>query len=258
MLERLHLIKLAPTTVVDIGCGTGFATVLLQQKYRRARIVSVDFSTSMLSIARKRFTWPRRLRGVCANTLALPLADNSCELVLSNFVLHWCSNLAQVFAELQRILKPGGLLMFSTLGPDTLTELRQSWAAVDQQPHVHTFIDMHDVGDKLLQAQFADPVMDVERFTLTYQDVNALQHDLKMLGATNALKARRRGLLGKHKYQAFLAAYEQFRTAGLLPATYEIVYGHAWSPAVKAKTALAVQREDGSAVFPLNQLSRRR
>ncbi|MGD8617251.1 MAG: malonyl-[acyl-carrier protein] O-methyltransferase BioC, partial [Gammaproteobacteria bacterium] len=130
---------------------------------------------------------------------------------------------------LRRVLRPGGLLLFTTLGPDTLRELRDSWAAVDGYSHVNLFLDMHDVGDRLVRARFADPVMDVERLTLTYPDVWKLMRDLKQVGAHNVTTGRPRGLMGKSHMRRLGAAYERYRTDGVLPASYEVVHGHAWA-----------------------------
>ena len=120
--------------------------------------------------------------------------------------------------------------MFSTLGPDTLKELRASWLAVDQHQHVHSFIDMHDVGDAMVRARLADPVMDVEQFILTYDDGLTLMRELKQLGAHNAAADRPHQLTGKTHLKKVLDSYEQFRKDGKLPASYEVVYGHAWCP----------------------------
>jgi malonyl-CoA O-methyltransferase len=142
--------------------------------------------------------------------------------------------------------------MFSTLGPDTLIELRRSWSAVDGFNHVNAFVDMHDIGDALLRARLTDPVMDAERITLTYQDVFGLMRDLKTLGAHNVSHGRARGLTGKGRLGAMKAAYEGFRRDGVLPATYEVVYGHAWAP----EASQLRQRDDSAGVFPLNRLRR--
>jgi malonyl-CoA O-methyltransferase len=174
MLERLELIRATPGVIVDVGCGTGYATAALLKKYRKARIIDLDIALAMLQIARKRAPWLRKIYCVCADAAALPLADASCDILFSNLMLQWCVDPDRLLAEVRRVLKPGGVLMFSTLGPDTLIELRRSWAAADRYPHVHLFIDMHDIGDALLRAQLADPVMDTEHITLTYQTVREL------------------------------------------------------------------------------------
>jgi malonyl-CoA O-methyltransferase len=207
-----------------------------------------------VALARKRAPWLRTLHGAVAEPHALPLAAASCDLIFSNLALPWALDLDRVFAEFRRVLKPGGALLFSTLGPDTLRELRRSWVAADGYNHVNGFLDMHDVGDALLRARLAEPVMDVERLTLTYPDVDQLLRDLKALGAGNVTAGRARGLTGKGCWRAMRAAYEQYRRAdGLLPATCEVVYGHGWGPL----PGQGRSRADGPAVFPLSQLRRR-
>jgi len=165
---------------------------------------------------------------VCADAERLPFVDASFDLVFSNLMLQWATDNDATFAELRRVLRPGGLLLFTSFGPDTLRELRESWARVDDYNHVNLFMDMHDVGDALLNARFADPVMDVEKLTVTYPDARRLMRDLKQIGAHNVTGGRPRGLTGKRHLQAMIDAYERFRSDGLLPASYEIVYGHAW------------------------------
>jgi malonyl-CoA O-methyltransferase len=254
LVERLDWVRLAPEAVLDLGCGTGYTTTPLFKKYARARIYGLDIAIDMLAIARRRAPWFRKLHTVCADAEALPLADASCDLIFSNLTLQWCGDLDRVFRECRRVLRPGGLLLFSTLGPDTLIELRESWAAADGYNHVNAFIDMHDVGDALIRSALVEPVMDVEHITLTYKDVFGLMRDLKLLGAHNVTAGRPAGLTGKQRLQAMQAAYERFRThAGLLPATYEVVYGHAWAPL----QSLSDPRGDGAAVFPLSRLKGR-
>lgn len=231
LLERLDLVRLTPGLVLDVGAGTGRATAALARRYPDARVVALDISLGMLRAARARHS-----RGwvMCADAHRLPLPNASVDLVFSNLALQWCNDLGQVFGELRRVLRPGGLLTFSSFGPDTLNELRASWAAVDGASHVHAFVDMHNVGDALMHAGFAGPVMDVEYFTLTYEDVPGLMRDLKALGAHNVTAARPRGLTGKGRLRAMIAQYERYRVDGRLPASYEVVYGHAWAPAAGA------------------------
>ncbi|HHJ80167.1 MAG TPA: malonyl-[acyl-carrier protein] O-methyltransferase BioC [Candidatus Tenderia electrophaga] len=257
LLERLDLIKLQPKRIVDIGAGTGELSSALGKRYKGCEIISLDLAPNMLKQARKRQGMMDRLFGkqrfVCGDAEQLPLADNSVEMIFSNFVIQWCSNLDQTFAEFQRILKPGGLLLFTTFGPDTLKELRQAWRAVDDDIHVNSFIDMHDIGDALLRAQLADPVMDTEHLTLTYQNGMDVMRDLKAMGAHNITSGRNHGLTGKQKLKQMLAAYEQFRTAdGHLPASYEVVYGHAWGNEAPTKQ----RQDDGAVHIPLSQLRR--
>jgi malonyl-CoA O-methyltransferase len=230
LLDRLDLIRLAPSSVVDIGAGTGFSSEALSKRYRKARMLSLDIALPMLQQTRRRMSLWRKWSLCCADAERLPLASRHCDMVFSNLTLQWCGNPDRVLGECRRVLAPGGLLMFSTLGPDTLKELRASWSAADGYNHVNAFIDMHDIGDALVRAGFSDPVMDMEVITLTYADAFGLMRDLKTLGAHNVTAGRRHGLTGKGRLRAMCKEYEQFRRDGVLPATYEVVYGHAWAP----------------------------
>jgi malonyl-CoA O-methyltransferase len=233
LLERLDLVRLTPAVVCDLGCGTGQLTEALTRRYRRARVLGLDLADAMLSLARGRARPWRRLPYVCGDMEAVPLADNSCDLLFSNLSLQWCPALGQALSEMRRVLKPGGLLLFSTLGPDTLHELRDSWARVDRHNHVNGFVDMHDIGDALLACGFAEPVMDSERVTMTYGELMQLMRELKALGAHNVTAGRPVGLTGPGRLRQLCRAYESFRREGVLPATYEVVYGHAWGPMVE-------------------------
>ena len=241
LLERLDYVRLEPERVLDLGAGTGYAVDALHRRYRKARVIALDFAHGMLLQARRRGRWLRRPLCLCADAEALPLADGAVDLIVSNATFQWCNGLDRTFAECLRVLRPGGLLMFTTFGPDTLKELRHAWAQVDGATHVSPFLDMHDVGDALMRARFADPVMDTERMTLTYPAVRELMQDLKILGAGNATTDRPRGLTGRARLAALDAAYEIHRSEGRLPASYEVVYGHAWVPEQKpAQGGIAV------------------
>lgn len=236
MLERLDDIRIEPATILDVGAGTGFCAAALARRYPQADIVLLDIAPAMLQYAREKRSWRERLfrrrqSAVCGDAEQLPLADNSVDILFSNLTLQWCEDLPATFAEFLRVLKPNGMLLFSSFGPDTLKELRNSWRAVDNSDHVHRFADMHDVGDALLNSGFADPVMDVERYTLTYTDVYQLMRELKTLGAHNVSHARSHALTGRNKLKSMINAYEQYRHEGRLPASYEVVFGHAWAPA---------------------------
>lgn len=245
LLERLDLVKLDPARILDLGCGTGRGSGALLGRYRGARVIACDIATNMLSHARGQGRWWRRPVCVGGDAQSLPFADNSFELVYSNLMLQWCDDLDRAFGEISRVLAPGGLLIFTTFGPDTLKELRASWAEVDRHTHVNAFMDMHDVGDALLRCGLAEPVLDVERLTLTYPDARGLMRDLKAIGAHNVTRGRARGLTGRRKLDRLIAAYEAFRRAdGLLPASYEVVNGHAWAP-------------ERSVSVPLDRLRRR-
>jgi malonyl-CoA O-methyltransferase len=237
MLERLEYVKHRPRAILDAGSGTGNAIPALLARYPGALIVALDLALRMLERARGRVRWWQALPGfrpplhaVCADLERVPLAPESVGLVWSNLALQWVNDLPRAFLEMQRVLAPGGLLMFSTFGPDTLKELRSAYEGTDGRTHVNRFVDMHDIGDMLVAAGYADPVMDMEKITLTYGDVRALMRDLKVIGAHNATRGRPDALSGKSLLRAVERNYEAFRREGSLPATFEVVYGHAWKP----------------------------
>ena len=236
MLSRLDLVKLSPKIILDAGCGTGLGSRMLQQRFGGATIVSLDMAINMLHKTRTNQPFLKRIFSqpslLCADIEALPLAENSVGLIWSNLALQWCNDLDAAFGACFNSLQPEGLLMFSTFGPDTLKELRIASSA-DANTHVSRFIDMHDIGDALVRAGFNAPVLDVERYTLTYDDVKAVMKDLKSIGAHNATQGRQRGLAGKGFLQNLTQQYEQFRVGGKLPATFEVVFGHAWKPQPK-------------------------
>ncbi len=253
--ERLELTTIEVQTVLDVGSGTGLLTEKVIARYPLAKCFAVDLSESMLWQSKSRLQTPRfsalgsfinrflnncsLTKGFASKTAAtrinadvyqLPFADNSVDLIVSNLMLQWCDDLDAVFAEFRRVLRPEGLLMFTTFGPDTLKELRLAWRTTDADyEHVNHFIDMHDIGDALIRAGFGQPVMDMELFTLTYDKPMGVLKDLKAIGATNANQNRSQGLMGKAKFHAMLEAYEGLRKDGKIPATYEVVHGHAWA-----------------------------
>lgn len=255
LIERLDYIRFTPESILDIGCGTGGNSQDLMRVYPKARVISADLSTGMVEHARRHGSRWQRWRGrqsfLAADMEHLPLADASVDMVFSNLTVQWCQDLEQVFRECRRVLKPGGMLMYSTLGPDTLKELRHSWQQADGYVHVNAFMDMHDVGDAMIRARLAEPVMDVEHFTLTYREVNQLMRELKILGAHNINAGRAHGLTGKAAYQSMCQAYEGYRRDGVLPLTYEVVYGHAWGPVANVKPE---QTEPGVQGISLDQL----
>ncbi len=242
LLARLDFVSVNPRVVMDAGAGTGHAGRELKVRYPKALVIALDSSPGMLQEAARRQSWLRPMVRVCADAEHLPLADGSVDLILSNLMLQWCDP-DSVFAEFRRVLKPGGLLSFTTLGPDTLREFRSAWAAVDSASHVNQFIDMHDIGDALVRGGFVSPVLDVERYSLTYADVRRAAADLKATGARNVTAGRPRGLTGRRKYAGLQAAYESFRQDGRLPATYEVVFAHAWAAAAATRGG-----DDGSTV----------
>ncbi len=233
LLEHLDPMRLAPRRIVDLGCGTGHAFKALARRFPGAALAGLDIAPAMLDRARRRSPWWNRMLGsphpslVCADAERLPLATGRVDLVFSNLALQWCEP-SRVFAEAARALATEGLILFSTFGPDTLRELRAAFAEADGAPHVNRFVDMHDLGDALVHAGFADPVMEMETITLEYDTVLAIARDLKAIGAVNSLPSRSRGLPGRERWRRMTEAYERFRRDGALPATWEVVYGHAW------------------------------
>lgn len=241
VLERLDYVKLKPKRILDIGCGTGLTTELLMKRYPKAEVYALDLAQPMLNLTRKRGRWLRRPKCVCGDLDALPFSADSFDLIFANASIQWSTQPQETFNDLGRLLRPEGLLMFTSFGPDTLYELRAAWGAVDGAAHVHGFIDMHHYGDMLVHAGLADPVMDVEKIKLTYKDIVAVMADLKVIGAGNASQQRNRGLTGKNRLALLAKAYEQFRGADKrLPATYEVIYGHAWGAKEKMAQTGAV------------------
>ncbi len=229
LAERLDYIKYTPKTVLDVGSGTGFVTQDLLKRYPKSSVIALDLAHSMARKSQQQGGWFRKPLAVCADAEQLPLKSDSIELLISSLMLQWSNDLKQTFSGFHSALAPNGLLLFSTFGPETLREMRESWAAVDNVPHTSNFLDMHEIGDALLQSGFINPVTDMEMITMTYANVRQLMRDIKQIGASNTHSDRSKGLMGKQKLKAFEAAYEQFKTSeNLYPATWEIIYGHAW------------------------------
>ena len=249
MLERLDYIRQEPASVLDFGSGTGWGARQLLQRYPRAQLLALDMAINMLRVSRSKSSWWRKLFGggkcshICADVEALPLAGGSVDMAWSNLTLQWCNDLPATFAELYRVLNVDGLVMFSTFGPDTLKELRSAFHGVDEHRHVNRFADMHDIGDMLKGGGFAAPVMDMETITLTYDDVRSVMQDLRGIGAHNVTAGRGQGMMGKSAWRALHEGYERFREGGKLPATFEVIYGHAWKlrPRVLASGAQVIQ-----------------
>ena len=272
MAERLGFVKIQPTAILDAGCGTGLALGELRARYPAAHLIGLDLAFNMAVAARNRPSAMAAARSagsllgrvlgalspshevepwcVCGDIVSLPIRSSSIDLVWSNLTLQWIGDPQKAFAEFRRVLRVGGLLSFTTFGPDTLKELRTAFLAADRATHVGTFIDMHDLGDMLVHAGFADPVMDMETLTLTYDDAIGLMRDLKAIGAHNVTAGRPRGMMGRQRWQRMLAALEATRRDKRLPASFEVVYGHAWKPEPRLT-------DDGSAIIRVEPRARR-
>lgn len=258
MLERLDYVKIEPRRVLDMGCGTGISLTALSERYPKSQVLGADASEAMLRTGRTQrsglrwflpFLRSGRNLMVSADATALPFKAGSLGLIWSNLMLHWLDDPLPAFREMHNALDVGGLLMFSTFGPDTLKELRTSFS--DGYVHTQRFADMHDYGDMLLECGYGDPVMDVEVLTMTYASLDDLFRDLRQSGAACAMQARRRGLMGRSAWHAARAEYEKHSRDGRLPATFEVVYGHAWKTQAKKPS-------DGSAIVHFDPKQRLR
>lgn len=254
MLSRLDYIKHQPAAVLDAGTGTGNVIAALRARYPHAALYALDIALGMVRRVRSAVPWWQRVhrRGVlpvCGDIEQLPLRSAAVGMVWSNLALQWVNDPPRAFAEFRRVLSPGGLLMFSTFGPDTLKELRAAYAGADRYTHVNRFVDMHDLGDMLVHAGFAAPVMDMEYMTLTYPEVRALMRDLKAIGAHNVTAGRRRGMTARATLAQVERNYEASRRDGRLPATFEVVYGHAWAPLPRSTA-------DGKTIIPIKTIAR--
>jgi malonyl-CoA O-methyltransferase len=233
LLESLdYLGDRVPQVVLDVGSGPAHAAATMKKRWPRAQVIALDQALPMLQQAKRQAGWWKPFGRVCADARALPLAEHSVDVIFSNLCLQWVEDLPAVFAGFRRVLKPGGLLLCSSFGPETLVELREAFAQADREaPHVSRFAPIAQFGDALMLSGFRDPVLDRDLFTLTYPDLAALMRELRAIGATNALHARRHTLTGRGRFAAASAAYEPLRTAdGALPSSWEVIYAHAWAP----------------------------
>lgn len=258
LLESLdYLGDRVPQVVLDVGSGPAHAAATMKKRWPRAQVIALDQALPMLQQAKRQAGWWKPFGRVCADARALPLAEHSVDVIFSNLCLQWVEDLPAVFAGFRRVLKPGGLLLCSSFGPDTLVELREAFAQADREaPHVSRFAPIAQFGDALMLSGFRDPVLDRDLFTLTYPDLAALMRELRAIGATNALHARRHTLTGRGRFAAASAAYEPLRNAdGKLPSSWEVIYAHAWAPPPGAPI-----REGGSeiAAVPVSAIPIRR
>ena len=228
LLDRLKWLRLEPQRVLDLGAGTGKALPALAARFPAAELIALDLTEDMLRVA----AWREGASPlvVCGNAGRLPLVDASVDVVFSSLMIHWCTSLDSLFAEIRRVLRYPGVFSFATLGPGSFRELREAWQAVDDGAHVMRFPEMAALGTGLLQAGLAEPVIDVETLTICYPDLRHLTSDLRGTGTTNPNSGRNQGLTGRRTWERLEAAYGKQRDAdGALPVTLEIVFGSVWA-----------------------------
>ncbi len=246
LLNRLDYFLLKPEAILDLGAGPGFFTKQLRKRFPKARLTAFDLSPEMLKTFKP--GWFSKTNRVAGDMMSMPFKDNSFDFVFANQVLHWGASFEDCFKEIARVLKPGGLLLFSTLGPDTFVELKNAFGAIDQYQHVNEFIDMHDIGDWLLQGAYKEPVVDMEYITVRYQSVRALCQDLKAQGVVNIHQARKPGLMTPRQWNRFLEAYQHYQDKEKrYPLTYEVIYGQAF----------AIDKNTSEVHIPISSIGRR-
>jgi len=248
LLDRLDGLKIESGTIVDLGSALGQSAAELSRKFPEARIIALDSSREML----KRSV-PGEFSKLAGDAVRLPFPDRSIELLFANLVLPW--NLPDaLFAEAGRVLTNTGVLVFSTLGPDSLNELRRAWARADDAIHVHAFFDVQTLGDLVQNARLEEPVLDVDRIQVSYAELSAVIRDLRACGATNTAGGRRRSLMGRGRWQRFVEAlwHDQGEGhEGRLSLTVELIFGQAFGIRRAPKAA-----ENGEISVPIDQIKR--
>lgn len=238
LLSRIEPLLVEAKIVLDLGTGTGSANRALLKRFKPARLIAVDLAHNMLLKARAKRSWRSRTAFAQASAGALPLAGESVDVVFANLLLPWLDDPTPVFSEVARILRKGGVFAFSTLGPDSLQEVRRAWAQVnDDHEHVNRFADMHDLGDGLVNAGLRDPVLDVDRLSVSYESCDRLFSDLTAVGARNTLHQRDSALTGKGPFAGMVSALESTATDGKISLDLELVYGHCWGGGPKSDPA---------------------
>ena len=227
LLERLEFTRFSPQRIVDLGCGTGQACVDLKNRFGKAMVIGLDSSRGMLMQLRQQSALQDPHRAVCADMSALPLADQSSDLLFSNLAMLWCPDPLAVFAELRRVLAPGGMLLFSSFGPGTFQELKAAGSEEDGIVQSEDFADILQLGDALMAAGFNQPVMDTERITVSYPDIDTLVGELDATGSLVLLQAGNSRVAAKARLED---ACEAFKVEGRYPVSYEIIYGAAFGP----------------------------
>lgn len=249
LFERLDIFKMTPHTILDAGCGTGIFARALKERYQEASLFALDFSEPMLQETREKTSQLSSVFPVLGDMEALPFENASFDLIFVNQAIHWSDTLSSLLGEFHRVLKEDGILLFSTLGPDTFLELREAFLKVDGYEHTNSFYDMHDIGDLLLSKQFEDVVIDMERIEVHYDSPKDILVSLKRQGVRNLSAGRNPGLMKKSALSLFKEAYQAFCLPSLkYPLTYEVIYGHAISSAKKRKSIESEMQIDANSI----------
>lgn len=227
LLERVSYQRREPHRIIDLGCGTGYCAAALKRQYRKAEVLAVDFALPMCRLSVRKSTFMRPLRVVCADVSSLPLANRSADLLVANLSLQWAMDWTALFNGLRRVLRPGGLLLLSLPGPDSLKELKQASHNAGLMNAIVDFPDMHDVGDALLAAGFREPVMDAEFITLTYPSHSALMKEFQAVGSASYCRDFKEI---QAKSEEIGTGYPVDPYSAGWPLSWEIVYGMAFGP----------------------------
>jgi len=228
LFKKLDLIEVRPSLILDLGCGTGRNGGILKKKYKNIRLINYDFSINMLQEAKKKQhkVFSTKSEFICGDIEELSFSENTFDIIWSTSSLQWCNNLSDIFKKAKSLLKPGGLFIFSTFGPNTLFELKNVTKKISNYQKTNNFLDILSINDKLIEEGFSDPVIDSEEFCLTYKNINKLFLDLRKIGATSGFKSKKIGLSGKSYLKLILDGYKEYSYDGIYPATYEVVYGY--------------------------------
>jgi malonyl-CoA O-methyltransferase len=236
LFDRLDLIKTIPNFILDLGCGTGRNGLILKKRYENLKLINYDFAEQMLFKALEKHNNilvnplnKNKFSYICGDMEQLTFKDNLFDLVWSTNTLQWCNDLTGTFNNIKSILKPGGLFIFSTFGPRTLYELNNITTKLSKFPQGINFIDVNNINNLLLVNNFVAPRLDTEIYCLTYNNIRNLFLDLKSIGATNGFINKKNSLSGKHYLNMIAKQYEEYKVEGFFPATYEVIYGHAWN-----------------------------
>jgi len=231
LFKKLDLIEVRKGLILDLGCGTGRNGGIMKEKYQNIRLINYDFSINMLQEAKKNQTkvLGSKSEFTCGDIEELSFTENTFDVIWSTSSLQWCNNLSYIFKKLKLILKPGGLFIFSTFGPNTLFELKNVTKKISNYQKTNNFLDVFSIKDKLIREGFTNPVIDSEEFCLTYKNINKLFLDLRKIGATSGFKNKKNGLSGKSYLKLISDGYNEYSYDGIYPATYEAVYCYTWN-----------------------------